>query len=158
MLHGIVYYEGREREGRRGRNGRSGIHSIKHVAHPSLPHLLPLFLSFILWQLIKYEIMPDLEVAMDLLLKTFYKYSGQDGDKNTLNKAELKDMLKNELPSLLGKSPDQKEVDNFFKNLDGDSSGTVDFTEFVTMVTCLTVICNELLQPCSKPKPKPKAK
>lgn len=38
---------------------------------------------------------------MAILLKTFDKYSGAEGNKGTLSKAELKTMIEKELPSLL---------------------------------------------------------
>ena len=43
-----------------------------------------------------------LENAMQLLIKTFHKYSGNEGDKYTLSRAELKEMLTTELGNYLG--------------------------------------------------------
>lgn len=43
-----------------------------------------------------------LESAMQLLIQTFHKYSGNEGDKYTLSKAELKEMLTTELGNYLG--------------------------------------------------------
>jgi len=43
----------------------------------------------------------QLEGAMDAIIKVFYKYSGKEGDKYTLTKAELKDLLKGELGAFL---------------------------------------------------------
>lgn len=43
-----------------------------------------------------------LENAMQLMIQTFHKYSGNEGDKYTLSKAELKEMLTTELGSYLG--------------------------------------------------------
>lgn len=48
--------------------------------------------------------MSDLEMAICLLIKTFSKYAGKEGDKHSLNRAELKDLLQNELGALLGVS------------------------------------------------------
>lgn len=43
---------------------------------------------------------------------------------------------------------DKSVVDDIFKSLDMDGSGSVDFTEFVTMVAALTAATNEML--CKK--------
>ena len=43
-----------------------------------------------------------LENAMQLMIQTFHKYSGNEGDKYTLSKVELKDMLTTELGNYLG--------------------------------------------------------
>lgn len=48
--------------------------------------------------------MSDIQTAMALLINSFDKYSGKEGDKYTLSKAELKELLQNELGDLLGVS------------------------------------------------------
>lgn len=48
--------------------------------------------------------MSDLEMAISHLIMSFSKYAGKEGDKHTLNKAELKELLQNELGGLLGVS------------------------------------------------------
>lgn len=45
--------------------------------------------------------MSDVLQAMTLLIKSFSKYSGREGDPHTLSKAELKELLQNELGELL---------------------------------------------------------
>lgn len=39
---------------------------------------------------------------MQLMIQTFHKYSGNEGDKYTLSRAELKEMLTAELGNYLG--------------------------------------------------------
>lgn len=46
-----------------------------------------------------------LENAMQLLIQTFHKYSGNEGDKYTLSRSELKEMLTAELGNYLGVRP-----------------------------------------------------
>uniref|UniRef100_A0AAZ3PPU8 Protein S100 n=1 Tax=Oncorhynchus tshawytscha TaxID=74940 RepID=A0AAZ3PPU8_ONCTS len=81
--------------------------------------------------------------AMSLLIASFHKYSGKEGDKLTLSKAELKELLQAELGEMLGKASDKSAVDRIFKDLDSNKDNTVDFKEYVTLVSCLTVMCNE---------------
>lgn len=45
--------------------------------------------------------MSDVCQAMTLLIKSFSKYAGREGDPHTLSKAELKELLQNELGELL---------------------------------------------------------
>lgn len=42
-----------------------------------------------------------LENAMQLMIHTFHKYSGHEGDKYTLSRAELREMLSTELGNYL---------------------------------------------------------
>uniref|UniRef100_UPI0037E77C5C ictacalcin-like n=1 Tax=Semicossyphus pulcher TaxID=241346 RepID=UPI0037E77C5C len=87
--------------------------------------------------------MSDIQKAMALLITSFDKYAGKDGDKHTLNKAELKELLKIELGEMLGKAGDKTAVDRIFNELDRDKNNSVDFQEFVTMICSLTVMCHE---------------
>ncbi|CAB1334565.1 unnamed protein product [Coregonus sp. 'balchen'] len=43
----------------------------------------------------------------------------------------------------VNKNTDQAKVDKIFKDLDANADGSVDFQEYVTLVACLTMICNE---------------
>ncbi|XP_039977874.1 ictacalcin-like [Xiphias gladius] len=87
--------------------------------------------------------MPEVQQAMGLLINAFDKYSSKEGDKFSLNKAELKELLENEFGELLGKANDKAAVDGIFKDLDTNKDNRVDFREFVSMVCCLTQMCHE---------------
>lgn len=48
--------------------------------------------------------MSEVNTAMALLISSFSKYAGKEGDPHTLNKKELKELLQSELGELLGVS------------------------------------------------------
>uniref|UniRef100_A0A674DEX5 Protein S100 n=2 Tax=Salmo TaxID=8028 RepID=A0A674DEX5_SALTR len=111
-------------------------HSLSiHSLFPLLSHSLQFFLHLVT--------MSGIQQAMSLLITSFHKYSGKEGDKLTLSKAELKELLQAELGEMLGKASDKSAVDRIFKDLDSNKDNTVDFKEYVTLVSCLTVMCNE---------------
>ncbi|MED6294280.1 hypothetical protein CHARACLAT_019544, partial [Characodon lateralis] len=87
-------------------------------------------------QLFKHRLSPS-----DLL--TSQPGCHHEGDKDTLNKDELKELLQNEFGDLLCKANDQTAVDRIFKDLDTNQSNSVDFSEFVNLVSCLTQMCHE---------------
>lgn len=109
---------------------------------------------------------------MQLMIQTFHKYSGNEGDKYTLSRQELKEMLTQELGNYLGVKRDFKKkefaqrkykilinficisltpqnaqdkdaVDKVMGDLDSNNDGEVDFTEFIILVGALTVACND---------------
>ncbi|CAK6949254.1 S100 calcium binding protein S [Scomber scombrus] len=85
----------------------------------------------------------NLESAMQMLIKTFHKYSGKEGDKYTLSRGELKELLVEELGSYLGNSKDNEAVEKVMNDLDANNDGEVDFTEFIILMGALTVACND---------------
>lgn len=50
---------------------------------------------------LKAATMSDIQQAMTLLITAFDKYSGKEGDRHTLSKAELKELLENEFGEML---------------------------------------------------------
>ncbi|XP_058503322.1 S100 calcium binding protein T [Solea solea] len=87
-----------------------------------------------------------LENAMQLMIQTFHKYSGDEGDKYTLSRSELKEMLTTELATYLGNAQDKEAVDKIMGDLDSNNDGEVDFTEFIILIGALTVACNDYFQ------------
>uniref|UniRef100_A0AAV2KBB7 Protein S100 n=1 Tax=Knipowitschia caucasica TaxID=637954 RepID=A0AAV2KBB7_KNICA len=85
----------------------------------------------------------NLESAMQMLIKTFHKYSGKEGDKYTLSRGELKELLIEELGTYLGNSKDNEAVEKVMNDLDSNNDGEVDFTEFIILMGALTVACND---------------
>ncbi|KAJ0000428.1 hypothetical protein NQD34_012270 [Periophthalmus magnuspinnatus] len=104
----------------------------KASTHPSLRMSLP-----------NLENASTLESAMQLMIQTFHKYSGNEGDKYTLSRAELKELLTTELGNYLGNAQDKEAVDKVMGDLDSNNDGEVDFTEFIILVGALTVACND---------------
>ncbi|KAL7382606.1 hypothetical protein ABVT39_025075 [Epinephelus coioides] len=97
----------------------------------------------------------NLESAMQMLIKTFHKYSGKEGDKYTLSRGELKELLLEELGTYLGGSKDNEAVEKVMNDLDANNDGEVDFTEFIILMGALTVACNDFFLDC-KTDEKPK--
>ncbi|XP_028280490.1 protein S100-A1-like isoform X2 [Parambassis ranga] len=86
----------------------------------------------------------SLEGAMEDLIKVFHRYSGKEGDKYKLNKAELKNLLQEELSDFLACTSDSNRVvEKIMGDLDENKDGEVDFQEFVVLVAALTVACND---------------
>ncbi|XP_041962726.1 ictacalcin-like [Alosa sapidissima] len=77
--------------------------------------------------------------AMETLTAIFQEYAGKEGDAKTMSKGELKTLLSNEFGKNLEVAKDNAS-DKFFKNLDANADGKVDFIEFVTFVVTLTII------------------
>lgn len=46
--------------------------------------------------------MTDLETSMATIIAVFQKYSEREGERHKLKKSELRDLLHDELPGLLG--------------------------------------------------------
>ncbi|KAM9827626.1 protein S100-P-like [Neosynchiropus ocellatus] len=87
--------------------------------------------------------MTDLTVAMTLLMKVFDKYASEQGSPNTLNKAEVKNLLTAELPGL-DKAMECKDVAaSLIKDLDINKDQEIDFTEFMVLVTALSCILKD---------------
>lgn len=56
--------------------------------------------------------MSGVQQAMSLLIASFHKYSGKEGDKFTLSKVELKELLQAELGEMLGVSETEHTIPN----------------------------------------------
>ncbi|XP_036423032.1 S100 calcium binding protein S isoform X1 [Colossoma macropomum] len=100
----------------------------------------------------------NLESAMQMLIKTFHKYSGKEGDKYTLSRGELRELLTEELGNYLGNAQDKDAVERVMNDLDANNDGEVDFTEFIILMGALTVACNDFFLDSPPPKVKPDTK
>ncbi|XP_038624782.1 protein S100-A4-like [Tachyglossus aculeatus] len=94
-----------------------------------------------------------LEQALEVLVSTFHKYSGKDGDKFKLNKTELKDLLTKELPSFIGKQADEASLQKLMSTLDNNQDNQVDFQEYACFLACVAMICNTFFHGCPDKMP-----
>ncbi|CAO2598997.1 Protein S100-A4 [Lemmus lemmus] len=97
-----------------------------------------------------------LEQALDMMVSTFHKYSGKEGDKFKLNKSELKELLTRELPSFLGKRTDEAGFQKLMSNLDSNRDNEIDFQEYCVFLSCIAMMCNEFFEGCPDKQPRKK--
>ncbi|KAM8960840.1 protein S100-Z [Pelodytes ibericus] len=88
----------------------------------------------------------QLEGAMDTMIKVFHRYSSKEGDKYKLNKGELKELMQCELTGFLTSQKDPKLVDKIMNDLDSNKDNEVDFSEYVVLVSAMTVACNDFFE------------
>ncbi|XP_021232442.1 protein S100-A6 [Numida meleagris] len=84
-----------------------------------------------------------LDQAIGLLVATFHKYSGKEGDKNSLSKGELKELIQKELT--IGPKLKDAEIAGLMEDLDRNKDQEVNFQEYVTFLGALAMIYNEAL-------------
>ncbi|NXT77539.1 S10A4 protein, partial [Zapornia atra] len=96
-----------------------------------------------------------LEQALAVMVATFHKYSGNEGDKYKLNKQELKELLTKELPSFSTKTS-EANLQQLMSHLDCNSDNEVDFQEYVTFLACMAMMCNEFFQDYPNKMPRSK--
>uniref|UniRef100_A0A3P8SH72 EF-hand domain-containing protein n=1 Tax=Amphiprion percula TaxID=161767 RepID=A0A3P8SH72_AMPPE len=88
--------------------------------------------------------MSDLEVGMVTIIRVFHKYSGLKGK---LKKAELKDLINNEMNHfIMNISCKNETLDELFADLDQNGDLEIDFKEFITLIAMVTSAATELIQ------------
>ncbi|XP_050787009.1 protein S100-A5-like [Gopherus flavomarginatus] len=89
-----------------------------------------------------------LEKALATLVCIFHKYSGKEGDKMTLSKGELKELVKNELG--LGERMKEGGIEQLMKSLDRNSDQEIDFKEYSVFLSTLCMAYNDIFRGHSK--------
>lgn len=75
------------------------------------------------------------------------KYSEKEGDKYTLTKNELKQLLNKEFGILRENSSNTDELDKLFSALDVNCDARVDFPEFSALVSTCFMLCDPRARP-----------
>ncbi|XP_020497982.1 protein S100-B [Labrus bergylta] len=85
--------------------------------------------------------MSELESGMIAIIQIFHKYSGH---KCNLKKAELKELINNEMNHFIMKIQEKETLDELFADLDQNGDLEIDFKEFITLIAMVTSACHEL--------------
>uniref|UniRef100_A0A452QG52 Protein S100 n=2 Tax=Ursus americanus TaxID=9643 RepID=A0A452QG52_URSAM len=81
----------------------------------------------------------ELESAMNSLIDVYHKYSLEKGNYHALYRDDLKKLLETECPRYMKK----KDADTWFKELDVNSDGAINFEEFLILVIKVGVATHE---------------
>ncbi|XP_005411462.1 PREDICTED: protein S100-A6-like [Chinchilla lanigera] len=73
-----------------------------------------------------------------ILQSLYYKYAGKEGDKKTLTKQQLKELVLTEIPFC--KKPRTAEVEALIEDLDRDKNSEVSFQEYFTFLGKLSML------------------
>nr|XP_056708690.1 protein S100-A2-like [Euleptes europaea] len=90
-----------------------------------------------------------LEKALGVMINTFHKYSGRDGDKYKLNKAEMRELLLQEMPAFVQGKIDEPGFKYMMKKLDSNEDGELDFQEYAVFLALAASLSNEFFQECA---------
>ncbi|XP_053133940.1 protein S100-A2-like [Hemicordylus capensis] len=90
-----------------------------------------------------------LEEALEVMVATFYKYSCKEGDKLKINKAEMRELLLNELPVFVKGKIDERGFEYLMKKLDENGDEELDFQEYAVFLALTASLCDEFFQECS---------
>ncbi|KAJ6656953.1 hypothetical protein lerEdw1_002954 [Lerista edwardsae] len=91
----------------------------------------------------------SLEEALGVLINTFHKYSGREGDKLKLNKREMRELLLQELPTFVKGKIDEPGFEHMMKKLDDDGDEELDFQEYAVFLALTASLCDEFFRECS---------
>ncbi|XP_007464430.1 PREDICTED: protein S100-A8 [Lipotes vexillifer] len=81
----------------------------------------------------------DLETAMNSLIEVYHKYSLEKGNYHAIYRDDLKKLLETECPKFMTK----KDVGTWFKELDINEDGALNFQEFLSLVIKVGLAAHE---------------
>ncbi|EHB07769.1 Protein S100-A3, partial [Heterocephalus glaber] len=84
-----------------------------------------------------------LEQALAAIVLTFQDYAGASGEKPKLCRAELKELLRKELPTWTPTEFRECDYDKLMSALDTNKDNEVDFEEYVHSLARLCLFCHE---------------
>ncbi|XP_060116801.1 protein S100-A4-like isoform X2 [Heteronotia binoei] len=90
-----------------------------------------------------------LEKALEVMIGTFHKYSGKDGNKYKLSKAEMRELLLREMPAFVPGKIDEPGFEYMMKKLDSNKDEELDFQEYSVFLAIAASLCNEFFQECA---------
>uniref|UniRef100_A0A4W5NXP2 EF-hand domain-containing protein n=1 Tax=Hucho hucho TaxID=62062 RepID=A0A4W5NXP2_9TELE len=85
--------------------------------------------------------MSELESAMIAIIHVFHKYLGH---KCKLKKAELKDLINNEMSHFIIVRHSLARLDELFADLDQNGDLEINFQEFIAPIAMMTSTCHAL--------------
>ncbi|XP_067395414.1 protein S100-A4-like isoform X1 [Emydura macquarii macquarii] len=97
-----------------------------------------------------------LEQAVAVMVLIFHKYSTKHGDKYKLSKAELRELLMEELPIFESKQMDEAEFQKIVGDLDVSKAEEVDFQEFASFIACVAMGYNDFFKDQRQKQPRKK--
>ncbi|KAM6435662.1 protein S100-A2-like [Liasis olivaceus] len=90
-----------------------------------------------------------LEEALGRMVETFYKYSAREGDRYKLNKKEMKELLREEMPNFVKGKIDERGFELLMKKLDDNGDEELDFQEYAVFLALTASLCYEFFQECA---------
>ncbi|XP_027726505.1 protein S100-A9 [Vombatus ursinus] len=93
----------------------------------------------------------SLKNSLKIFVDTFHKYSNISGNKDALNRREMKTLLNKEMPHFIKNSKDLKNVSHLFEELDTNQDADVDFKEFAVMIARVVMETHEKMHENAPP-------
>uniref|UniRef100_A0A8D0G945 Protein S100-A4 n=1 Tax=Sphenodon punctatus TaxID=8508 RepID=A0A8D0G945_SPHPU len=90
-----------------------------------------------------------LEEALGVMVGTFQKYSGKEGDRYKLSKAEMRELLLNELPTFVRGRIHEAGFQKLMEKLDANRDEELDFQEYAVFLMLTAMLCHEYFLECA---------
>ncbi|XP_060116870.1 protein MRP-126-like [Heteronotia binoei] len=87
----------------------------------------------------------EMEQSVQTILKLFHESAAQEGDFDTLSKAELKGFITKNFPTFMKKLKDPSMLDNVFEQLDTNKDQEISFGEVMQFVTIVAILSHDRL-------------